>query len=267
MKRSRSPGPSSGNRNVPRRASSISRRVSGIGHRLLIRSRCDADHIAGARAMLLRHPRRREIASRAQREDGMARMVMDAGTRVRADLGAGGAVGRVLDATAAVRTRLAGPGGYYNVGNAVGLGMGVAPPAHRRPGRRARDAVGRHGRLGVPGRQCRRGGADGRDGGVLPERRGLPPGLGARRAAQGCAEPSRRPAVGHRRADPRHRAAQPRAGDARGDRRGSACARQVRQRLPLAHAARMAFGVAQLLPHRSAGEPRPGDPRRADRAR
>ena len=33
------------------------------------------------------------------------------------------------------------------------------------------------------------------------------------------------------------------------------------------HAARMAFGVAQLLPHRSAGEPRPGDPRRADRAR
>ena len=56
----------------------------------------------------------------------MARMVMDAGTRVRADLGAGGAVGRVLDATAAVRTRLAGPGGYYNVGNAVGLGMGVA---------------------------------------------------------------------------------------------------------------------------------------------
>jgi hypothetical protein len=50
---------------------------------------------------------------------------VDAGTRGRVDLGAAAGVGRLLDATAAVRTRLAGPDGYYNVGNAVGLGMGV----------------------------------------------------------------------------------------------------------------------------------------------
>jgi hypothetical protein len=44
----------------------------------------------------------------------------------RADwTGAGFAARRISDAAEGARKRLAGPGGYYNVGNAVGLAMGI----------------------------------------------------------------------------------------------------------------------------------------------
>ena len=247
MKRSRSSGPSSGNRNDPRRASSISRRVSAIARAASARAaRCDPRHTG------------RGAARCYSVEQGAARSVRGAdaeearwhGCTIERTPGRPARDGRGRRHDARHPRR---PGAARRPGRLLQRRQRGRPRHGHRARRSARVPAGALGRAG--GRRRDAGttwpatpaavALTGRDGGVLLERRGLPPRLGARRAAERGAEPPRRPPVRHRRADPRRRAPQPRPGDARGDRRAAACARQVRQRLPLAHAARMAVGAGR----------------------
>ena len=99
-------------------------------------------------------------------------------------------------------------GRLLQLGNALGLAVGIglqvgqgAATARARRGRRDPRLLAGDVSAVV---------ADPRDRGLLLERQGLPPGLGARRPARRAAEPARRPALGDRRDRARRRSADPR---------------------------------------------------------
>lgn len=151
---------------------------------------------------------------------------------------------------------------------------GARDPGRHDPGPRRRGGE-RNGRChaGLSRRQRQRRRADARHAGVLLERRGLSPRLGARKRAGPRAQPPRRLPVRGRRAGPWRRALPARPADAGRDGRAAARLREVWQRPARPRRTRvrgLARRMAGPVPQRRPCQPgagHGGGRRRADRCR